>query len=75
MRPLGKKQLGCLRSLCKFGAWPGQWIWGTRLRTRRILNSLVKRRLAKIVTNDATGVYRYHPTDAGRLVAKMEDKS
>jgi hypothetical protein len=79
-RALGKNQRGCLESLVQFGTWieyPGSWTWDTRANTRRILDSLARRGLAKPYRHRITpsngrpfSVDAYHPTQAGRdLVA------
>lgn len=47
MTPLGREQLGVLKSLRDHGRWSRGcgWIWSTHGKTERILDSLVKRGL------------------------------
>jgi len=47
MRPLGSRQVGCLRALGDNGGWPGGWYWDNDSTSARILDSLVKRGYAK----------------------------
>lgn len=42
---LGTVQQSVLRALLHHGCWPGGWLWDTRSRTIKVLDSLVKRGL------------------------------
>lgn len=41
MRRLGKRQLRVLECLRTYGSWPGQWTYGQRRQTIKLLESLV----------------------------------
>lgn len=64
-RKLGERQIGCLRALISHSGWSENcrfsWVWSNCGETVRILDSLVKRGLAK---RSKAGVYRI--TEAGR---------
>lgn len=64
-RPLGERQLLCLRALVRHGKYPGGWKWDNHSGTVTILNALVKRGLAQL--NDDV----YTPTDEGRKIAEV----
>lgn len=57
---LGVNQRSTLESLVKFGFWPSGFLYAHYSTTVRIMDSLVKRGLAR---KDTDGKYR--PTDAG----------
>lgn len=69
MRKLGKNQESILRALVENRRWHAigfgcGWIWSTPRETERLLDTLVKRGLAKRVLENGALVYR--PTDEGK---------
>jgi hypothetical protein len=64
-RPLGEKQEKVLASLRRHKSWSvkGGWIWDTPSGTKKILDSLVARGFAKIVSGE-NGEDKYLPVDS-----------
>lgn len=59
-RPLGEVQKGVLSALRRHGEWSCRagWVWDTRRRTERILESLVKRGLVERIEEQREPVWQ-----------------
>lgn len=71
MRPIGEIQLGVLDALDEHGGWePGcGWVWTTHAQTQKVLDTLVRRGLAKVSNIDGRpGTRRYRITAEGREI-------
>jgi len=67
MRKLGSIQLDVLKSLIRYGGYPGGWYWTNHSTTERHLNRLVKRGLVAVTASKFGDFWK--ATDLGREVA------